>query len=132
MNPRLTPEPIAHGIALVIDTYCTWLNQWNENDDPFMEIEPRHFLNDRWAFVKLNTDPYETYNYEVWSLTVDYGDDGGPQGLTAWFGMGYEFVPNAKFPRLIDFGSLEHLTQTFDSRLSIVMEDGNIKKEYLT
>lgn len=121
MNPRLTPEPIAHGIAVIMNAYIDWMHAWEP--DPQWHIHPHHFLDDRWAFVELDTDPYETCDYEMWSLTVDYGDDGGPQGLTAWFGYDYNRTDDEE---CILMSVLEHLTQTFDTRLALVMQGGKL------
>lgn len=117
----LDPD-IGRAIAMMLDRYCVWLNEWLSSD-PYPtghKYNPRQFLDttqtEPYLYGSCCIDSIFTSDwYHVVALTIYDGDDGGPTSLTGWF-HGYTY-PVGKL-------ELVNMTQEFDTMVHFIMQEG--------
>lgn len=116
----LDPD-IAYRIAMMLDTYCVWLNKhldaepWpNEpryNPVQFLDYRPT----DQLYGSCLLTAMYESDYYDVVALNIYDGDEGGPTSLTGWWAEYYN--PSGYDDLLVN------MTQEFDTHVHFILND---------
>lgn len=120
---NLDPD-IGHGIAIMLDRYCEWLNAWlaaepwatdhRYNPTQFLDSAPDKSLYGS-CFIDAMYD--STYHHVV-ALTIYDGDDGGATSLTGWWDDSTRWDG-------VRSTVLEHMTQEFDTYLQVIQHDGN-------
>ena len=131
---NLDPD-IAHGIAVMLDTYCVWLNKHLDADTYPIDhrYNPRQFLDSHqykepYLYGSCYIDAmYDSDYHNVIAITIYDGDDGGPTSLTGWF-SGMTWHAN-------DPHQLENMTQEFDTLIQFILNDGkfvNVPDEPVT
>lgn len=140
MNPLLPCAPpcdrdldpdTAHAIAIMLDTYCIWLNK-HLASDPYPGMRPytptvfldenpeKGLYGDTWI-----TAMFTSPDHHVIALGTDDGDDGGSTGLTGW----WDDYPRWSEPATADTvrevigreQGLNHMVQEFDTMLTDVL-----------
>lgn len=111
---------IGRAIAMMLDRYCVWLNEWLASDPYPVDhtYNPVQFLD------TTQTEPYlygsccidsifPSSWYNVVALTIHDGDEGGSTGLIGWFTTGPE-----------EELELINMTQEFDTMIHFIMQEG--------
>lgn len=119
----LDPD-IGRAIAMMLDRYCVWLNEWLASD-PYPvnhTYNPRQFLDttqtEPYLYGSCLIDSIFTSNwYNVVAITIYDGDDGGPTSLIGWF---------REYGRHWGHSSMElvNMTQEFDTMIHFIMQEG--------
>ncbi len=132
MTPKLDRnlDPThAYAIGQMLNAYTEWLNTWwtfnNGPDHRTPEPEPytpTHFLdwkpdNPQPLYGDAHIDAIYAQHHIVYALTISDGDDGGDTHLTGYFD---------DWPVTQGGLTLDHMTQEFDTGLTIAMHDGKL------
>lgn len=132
---NLDPDT-THGIAIMLDHYCAWINAWLDNDPWPNEhrYTPIQFLDNKpdaqlYGNIEIAAI-YDSTDHTVLALRIHDGDEGGPHGLTGWWDEYPVWSsPNKEQVVPVIVGrtvQLQHMTQEFDTHLSVIMQDGTL------
>lgn len=135
---RTLDADTAHAIGMMLNAYTEWLNTWQTFNGQDPTYTPTQFLDHKpdaqlWGAIEIAAI-YDSTDHTVLALRIHDGDEGGPHGLTGWWDeypvwehTGAHNTPHPDNYKLVGHTrELRHMTQEFDTGLTIAMQDGTL------